>query len=60
MIKVLTVVDKLNLGGIEKTLLGCLEHFNENGVESHILCSQKLYRGATIYFSLLLDLQMFL
>ncbi|WP_167341847.1 glycosyltransferase family 4 protein [Nonlabens sp. SY33080] len=56
MIKVLTVVDKLNLGGIEKTLLGCLEHFNENGVESHILCShggilddQFVERGAILH-----------
>lgn len=38
MVTVLTIVDKLNVGGIEKTLLGCVEVFQQNNIETHILC----------------------
>ena len=37
--KVLTIASKLEMGGIEKTLLSCLPYLKENGVEMSILCS---------------------
>src|SRR5690606_14111364 len=37
--KVLTIISKLEMGGIEKTLLSCLPYLIENGVQMSILCS---------------------
>src|SRR5690606_34041658 len=37
--KVLTVISKLEMGGIEKTLLSCLPYLIKNGVQMSILCS---------------------
>lgn len=37
--KVLTVVSKLEMGGIEKTLLSCIPHLQKNEVHVDILCS---------------------
>lgn len=37
--KVLTILSKLEMGGIEKTLLSCIPYLKENGVEMFILCS---------------------
>ncbi|MCH7401708.1 glycosyltransferase [Belliella kenyensis] len=37
--KVLTIISKLEMGGIEKTLLSCLPLLTKNGIEIHILCS---------------------
>lgn len=36
--KVLNIISKLEMGGIEKTLLSCLPHLNSKGVEIVILC----------------------
>lgn len=37
--KVLTIVSRLEMGGIEKTLLSCIPFLNQAGVEMSILCS---------------------
>lgn len=36
--KVLTIISKLEMGGIEKTLLSCLPHLSSKGVEIFVLC----------------------
>ncbi|REG98243.1 glycosyltransferase [Flavobacterium aquicola] len=37
--KILTIISKLEMGGIEKTLLSCLPYFKSRGIEMHILCT---------------------
>src|SRR5690554_1108845 len=37
--RVLTIISKLEMGGIEKTLLSCLPYLIENGVQMSILCT---------------------
>jgi len=37
--KVLTVLSKLEMGGIEKTLLSCIPYLKDHGVEMFVLCS---------------------
>jgi glycosyltransferase EpsF len=53
--KVLTVISKLEMGGIEKTLLSCMPYFKKEGIEMHILCtiggeldSEFIAQGATL------------
>lgn len=36
--KILTIISKLEMGGIEKTLLSCLPHLISKGVEIYVLC----------------------
>lgn len=37
--KVLTIISKLEMGGIEKTLLSCIPYLKEKGVEMSVLCT---------------------
>lgn|GEM_PF-882260 len=37
--RVLTIISKLEMGGIEKTLLSCLPYLIEHGVKMSVLCS---------------------
>lgn len=37
--KVLTIISRLGMGGIEKTLLSCLPFLKENGIQMSVLCS---------------------
>lgn len=39
-IKVLTIMSRLEMGGIEKTLLSCIPFFKKKGVDIHILCTK--------------------
>lgn len=38
--KVLTILSKLEMGGIEKTLLSCLPYLNRMGIEISVLCDE--------------------
>src|SRR5690606_16419585 len=37
--KVLTIISRLGMGGIEKTLLSCLPYLIKHGVKMSVLCS---------------------
>lgn len=41
MIKVLTILNSLDVGGIEKTLLSCMDYFGENQVQVDICCFER-------------------